>query len=793
MKRPLTGLAVVYATGIWAGAQVDWPVGWLLVFAALVLAGFFVFQRASLVWAAVGVAGMVGLRMSQTVPADDLARRLERRDQNVELRGVTLDDEAHRFRMGVEAVNDGTGWRPLRGRVLVFVSESARVPELRFGDRVQCAVILRVPPTATNPGQFDWRGWLGRNGIYFTGTIRQFDYAKVLERGVGPPVKGLALRLREVCERSLTAGLANEPALAGVLAAMVLGERSEIPAGTYSDFQRTGVFHVFSISGLHVALVTGVVVAALRLGRLPRRWCAVVAMPVLVLFVLATGARPGALRALVMACVWLTGWLAVRPVDGLNTLGASALGILAVDAGQLWDGGFQMSFAAVWALMVIAEPVERWLMRGMAVDPLVAPEVVPRWRHAVAPAVRWAVRLVSCSVAAWVGLVPLMALYFNLFTPVSLLANVVVVPVLGFNLALGIVSMVVGPWWEWGAVTFNHANLFVLEWLTGAVRWLGQWRWGHWFVIAPPVWQTVAFYGLVAAMVSRRVPVWGKAGGLGLAVVVAGGLAVAALREEAVEVTVLDLPDGVAAFVNPPGTAGDFVVNGGSDWSGPRTVLPFLRAQGVDRLAAQMLTRGDKAHAAGLATVMAEIPVGEALHNGAGSRSRFFWDWLQQAREQGQIITVMAAGATRVWPSGLKMRVWHPPARPTSDRSDDNSTVWSLEYGPTRVVFAADIGATVERRLPIGPADILVKGRHALEDSATDEFLDEVQPRVVVQAAGTRPTTRYPLPTARERIRARGIQYLSTDETGAVILRLTRDGYSIRTCLGADAPLGKRP
>jgi competence protein ComEC len=741
---------------------------------------------------AVGLAGAVGWRAARELPATDIGRRLERRDQNVTLRGVVLDDDGDRFRMAVEAVDRGAGWEELTGRVLVFVSEGVPAPAVRYGQRVECAALLRVAAAASNPGQFDWRGWLERRGIFFTATIRPFDYLKVLGPGRAPPLKGWALRLREVCLRSLRLGVGADAEWVGILAAMVLGERSEIPAGTYSEFQRTGVFHVFAISGLHVALVSGVVVAALRMSRLPRRWCAVVAIPLLVLFVLATGARPGAQRALAMACVWLVGWMAVRPVDGLNTFGAAALGVLVVDPGQLWDGGFQMSVAAVWALLVMAQPVERWLERWVGLDPWVAPVAAPWWWRGMEPLVRWGRRLVSCSVAAWVGLIPLLAMYFNLFTPVSLLANLVVVPALGLHLALGMASLLVGPWWEWGAGTLNHANVFALEAMTAAVRWLSRLPGGHWFVTTPAWWQVAGFYGVVAWVVSQRVPPRWKWAGLGAAAAVGAGLWVVAWRQPVVEVTVLDMPDGVAVFVNPPGTGGDFLVNGGTEWGARRTVLPFLRSQGVDRLAAQMLTRGDKAHAAGLVTVMRELPVGEAIHSGTGSRSKFFWSWLSQVRQQGQPVRVMAAGAERTWPGGLRLRVWHPPPWPASERSDDNSTVWSLEFGPTRMWFASDVGATVERSLRPPRAQIVVLGRHGLEESATDEFLDQVQPEVVIQLVGTRPMTRYPWPQTRERIEQRQIRYLATSETGAVTVRLTPAGYRIRTCRPTEAPLGRR-
>src|SRR6202142_449688 len=147
---------------------------------------------------------------------------------------------------------------------------------------------------------------------------------------------------------------------------MVLGKRSEIPTETYADFQRTGVFHVFAINGLHVGLVTAIVLIVLRLLRIPRRWCAVAAVPLLILYVFATGAHPGAVRALVMACVWLIGGMLVRPADSRNTLGAAALVILLFDPTQLFDGGFLLSFAVVLAIVTLTPLIEARLLSQVA-------------------------------------------------------------------------------------------------------------------------------------------------------------------------------------------------------------------------------------------------------------------------------------------------------------------------------------------------------------------------------------------------------------------------------------------
>jgi len=808
MKRPAVGLAIVFAAGIWLGAQVRWSPGWLAGSTILLLLAWRIRPVIVTIFLAVACAGMLSYRLAVTNSAPNhIANLLERREQNIALRGVIVsapDVSTDRcsFKLELAALNRGADWEPATGRVFLF---SHQPVQLQYGDAIECAAVLQLPLPAMNPGAFDWRQWLAHQNIQFTGTIRPADYCRVLATGCGRPVTALALRLRERFEQALRLGLENAPAVAGALTAIVTGERSEIPPDTYAEFQQTGVFHVFAINGLHVGLVTAVVMLLLRLLRVPRRWTAVPAIPLLVLYVFATGAHPGAVRALVMVGVWLIGGLLVRPVDLLSSLATAAIVILVWSPVQLFDGGFVLSFAVVtvlalltdkaatWKWMLNPDPAaaEHWWDAWLRPDPLIPRALVPGWRLTLTRVVTRVVLLASGSLAAWLGLVPLMAVYFHLFTPVSIVANPLVIPLLGGVIALGLASTVAHAVWPWLTLTLNNANFLVLSVLLHGVEWLSRWPWGHWFVQAPPVWLTVGYYAVLLVWmgrrISRRLKFWITGGAVAVAAVI-----LVMQHETVVEVTVLDLRDGMSVFVNLPGESDDFLVDGGSSWSGARVVVPFLRAQGVDSLAALVLTRGDKAHAAGLTVVARAVPVRRALQTDTGTRSKYFGEWLATVRRQRLEVVTLRAGADWQVTGKFRWRVLNPPVGVNYQRSDDNSLVLLLEYGPTRVLLASDIGQSVEHWLVANHVDlraqILVKGRHSTEPTGSDEFLDAVQPAAVVQAVNTEPSSRYLEPALRDRLRQRQIPFYRTDETGAVTIRLRRTGYKIRTYAADNSP-----
>ncbi|HUJ11289.1 MAG TPA: DNA internalization-related competence protein ComEC/Rec2 [Verrucomicrobiae bacterium] len=804
MKRPLTGLVLGYALGIGIGSLTDWPAATVFYWVAGLLVVFVFLNKTrfgiSALLAAVCAAGIFADRQATTISSPiDITRLVEPRDQNISLRGTIVSDTGYRtkpasgggrqqFELDLRALQHDGEWQPATGRILVFVSDARKPEAIRYGDLVAFTAILRVPQPLRNPGSFDWRAWLQRRGIRFTATIRKSDSIEVEAHHQANPIIRISLGLREQLERALQLGLEDEPKLGGVLAGMVLGERAEIPPDTYADFQHTGVFHVFAISGLHVGLVTGVVLIALHLLRVPRRWCGFVAIPLLVLYVFATGARPGAVRALVMACAWLIAWMLVRPADPLNTLAGAALVLLIWDPTQLFDGGFILSFMAVLALLMLSPRFEKTLRNLLAPDALLPRDFVPRWRLGIDPALIWFIRLVSASLAAWLGLLPLMAAYFHLFTPVSIGANLFVIPLLGVIIAIGITSLLAFFVWPWLTLTLNNANLFLIGTMLRGVQALGHWSFGHQFMQAPPWWWVLAYYACGALLLSswfsprrRRLAVSVAIPCIGVALVLNGG------RARKVDLTVLALSDGMAVFVDSPGERGDILIDGGSDWSGAHVVVPFLRARGVDRLAATMLTRGDKAHAAGLCVVANEVPTREAIYSGIPSRSKYYSQWKEHMQALQAPLRVMKAGDDLNLAAGVRLRVLNPPPDAVFSRSEDNALVLAIEFGATRVLHMSDVGDTIEKRLLKEIRDlhaqVIVKGQHGHEMSCTPEFLDAVRPEVVIQSVATSPSNRYPEPGLRERLAERGIALYRTDETGAVTIRLTRSGYEIRPFL----------
>ena len=211
---------------------------------------------------------------------------------------------------------------------------------------------------------------------------------------------------------------------AGAMSAIVLGDRGQIPKEINMAFRHTGTGHILVIAGLHMAMMTAMVIFILKLIRIPRPWQMGTGIFLVFTYALLTGGSIPVIRAAFMASVILASMSVELESDSLNSLCFAALILLLMDASNLFNTGFQLSFAAVAAIVILYAPIEKRL------------SFCPKWLSGA----------LSVSTAAWIGITPLQIWHFGTVAPVSLIANLFIVPLLDITVALGLVLALAGLW-----------------------------------------------------------------------------------------------------------------------------------------------------------------------------------------------------------------------------------------------------------------------------------------------------------------------------------------------------------
>ena len=326
----------------------------------------------------------------------------------------------------------------LAGQLVYFSAiRKVSVPPLRSGRYAVRGLLQPLPPDSDAADFNDYLANLG---------IRQRLMRAQIIREVRPPgalprfYAGAAERL----EKILTHGLDRHPEIVSVYLGMMLGEKAVLSTEQQNAFMRSGTFHIFSVSGLHVAAIALALLGLLRLARVPERIAVVVGLPVLWLYVQITGGSMPAVRAFLMIAFLLGTRVFRLPGNSLAALAGAALLTLLLDPRQLFSTGFQMSYAVVTALVLMGAPLaDKWLdaWRPFASLPKVSWQRWQRWTE------EGGRKFLAAFAASWVAFLastPSGIGYFELFSPGSLVANLLVIPLSSFALAAGFVSLLTG-------------------------------------------------------------------------------------------------------------------------------------------------------------------------------------------------------------------------------------------------------------------------------------------------------------------------------------------------------------
>ena len=670
-------------------------------------------------------------------------------------------------------------WQPASGGVAV------RTPGIlpgRFcgGCEVEIVGVLQPPGDPVAPGAFDYRTYLRRQGIYFQlRTLGTNDWQLVAAVAGGAPPPSVVDRFGAWAQRTLARGLPAEDEPLRLLWTMTLGWKAGLTNELSQPFMRSGTMHIFAVSGLHIALIAGMLVAVLRVLQVPRRVCGLLVIPLIWFYTGLTGWQASAIRSTVMMTIIILGWSLERPSDLLNSLALAAFAILLWDPQQIFQASFQLSFFCVLSLALFAGQFQRIGRGWLAPDPLLPDELRPRWQRCSRRALYWLAASLATSLAACLGSIPLIAYYFNLFNPVALLSNIVIVPLSSFALMSSLASLVVGAWAPALCELFNHAAWFFMWLMIRASEWFAALPGAWCYVRAPSSLQFALYYGTLISLTAGwlakpRLRVWVGAGLLLLGLACAGQWL--AMRPET-RVTVLPLRGGHAVFCAAPESADVFLRDCGDDSATQFVTQPFLKHEGVNRLPAFLLSHGDVRQIGGATNILCNFPPRQLITSPLRFRSpnyRSLFDGESAGRPPHRVVQ-----------RGERLGHWqvlHPDAGDAFSQADDNALVLHGDFGGVRLLLLSDLGRRgqelLRQRYPDLRADIIVTGLPTQGEPLHDSLIQLFQPRLIILADSEFPATRRAPPRLRERLAGTRIPTFYTRETSAVQIRLRHGKFT---------------
>lgn len=800
-------LGIVLATQLPSIPFVGWGGG---VFFALLAAGYAQFRkkralvslRPAAVRGAVALAGVclggVLLAHHQAIPASHVAHQVLEGDDTPEiwlegriLEEPTVGSSGTRLLLASSRFMAGTDTLAVEGKVSVFLGagrfgKQDPFPAMRAGDVIQVTGKLRRIGPRRNPADFDYAAYQARRGVWVSMSLYEAAAAAVvdhqpslLDRLVTPARTAVRTRIHRFILHDEARAIAQ---------ALLLGDRHALASDTREQFARTGLAHLLAVSGLHMLLVgmlfyrlLGPVLVRLRWIGLKLSWAsrerirALLTMALLLGYLLLAGASPSAMRAVIMAVLFIGGAVLQRTSNVLNTLGVAAVVILLLRPTQLFEVGFQLSFAAVGAIVTLYPVLEawlpsRWITRG--------------WRREV-------VSMVGVSLAASLGTLPVLLYHFGQASFAGVLLNVIAIPVTALTLGAAMLAVALAPVTSLAAV-FGAAADVLAQFLLILTAWGDAW-----LGFANIVFHIVD-NGWIAALVCFLIALvqWARPR-LRWRFVALGGMCIvgslwisvfSGVHQPDLEVVFFDVGHGDAALVSLPN--GNHVLIDTGERSafsdqGSRTILPHLERYGIDRLSAVVISHPHGDHLGGLPAILRGVPVGRVIHNGQLYDSDLFRE-TRMLLDSLQIPTqIAAAGDTLAWDPAVRTYVLGPATASEHADANDASVVLRMVYGQTAFLFTGDAEAEAEHALverygAFLQSEVVKVGHHGSRTSSTAAFVARVtgheQPIAVV-SVGRRSRFGLPNEEVMDRWQQNEAKVWTTAWGGALWLR--SDGTNV--------------
>jgi competence protein ComEC len=739
-------------------------------------------------------------KITGVIVASD-ARQLNR--QRCILRTEFLEDNGEPF--------------PVKGRIRLTVSGDA--PNLSTGDWIVFLGRIRSIRNFSNPGGFDYQRHMAFKKVWGSAYVPA-QKLTLIEKNVG---KGMGAIIPDARHRiSNLIDQIGDKEQQGVLKALIVGDREAISPELRTSFNRVGAGHLLAISGLHVGIIATAsflffkwILSYIRfflLNAWTKKGAVLLSIVPVLVYGLLSGMSPSTQRAVIMVIVFLTAFLFEKEHDLTNTLAIAAMMILIVYPPSLFSISFQLSFAAVLAIIY-----------GLSRIPIPWLSGQNRTRKQ-----KWAKASIKfyyffmTSFLAVLGTLPLVMYYFNQVSLVGIPANIIFIPLIGFVVVpFGILAVFICPFSVSGALVCLKAASAVLGLAIMIIKVVSGWPFAAIKTITPNYLEIFCFYVLFWVLLNLKSVQAGMPLALSknrrsqskksiqkpvvtvalLTVLVFSadlgyGLYQRYWRDD-VRVTMIDVGHGNASILELPYGYTMLIDGGGFSDNrvfdvGASIVAPFLWRKKIQTVDTVVLSHANSDHLNGLVYIAENFHVKQVWLNHE-SADTFGYRLFMETIKKNNIQMPAYRKITGVHDiNGVQVDVLYPP-EDFSEKSriqtwrnlDNNSLVLKASFGKVSFLFPGDIKTPAEYELVSTVGDklrstVLLAPHHGSKTSSSERFLEKVKPEVVVISSRYKSRFGFPHPSVLKRYQDMGCRVLETARNGAVSIRTDGRALTIR-------------
>jgi competence protein ComEC len=660
----------------------------------------------------------------------------------------------------------------IRGNLRITVphsSESSSPLKLFVHDKIKVSARLLSSKGLRNFNTSSLNAYLKSQNIHNRAFSKSSLLVERLESGKKYSPLHLVSVMRQKLQQKIENHFSSETSVLtpqeAVLEALLLGERSRMDPFVTKSLQKSGIYHLFAISGAHIAIISFFLFSLLKLSRVPARLSYLFVIVFLVFYAFLVEGRPSVMRATIMAVAFLLGKLIWRNVNLINTISISAFILLVFNPFSLFNVGFQLTFAATFSIILFFPRIIKYFPRL----PLRISEIL------------------VLSLTAQLGVFPFIASSFNRVTFSSLILNYAALPLVGLIMAGGYIFLPLSFASSFLAQQLAKGIEFFINLLISCSHLFDSFPLISYRIPTPHLFTIIGYFlFLLLLLLPSKI----RRQKLALAVLFLAFFAVLISYpfpslSKNLKLTFIDVGQGESILVEFPGRKKMLIDGGGQPEgtfdTGERVVSPFLWEKGIKKIDYLVLTHAHPDHLNGLKAVARNFKIGEywetfsplendsyaefkRLLSSSVSRKRLFRGHSHHERK-------------------VRIEVLHPEqGEPyVYTINNDQSLVLRLSYGQISFLLPGDIEIDAEKKILESSGQIksqvLKSPHHGSHSSSSEAFLDKVSPEIIVISVGEH--NRYGLPNQDilERYKKIGAKVYRTDVQGAV--EVSSDGQTI--------------
>ncbi len=712
---------------------------------------------------------------------------------NISLTGVITeipDTDSNRIRFVLDCrkfiTANGTDTFNVNGDVMtevrrnIFGKRNTPQPLLEAGDHISLMGKLSEAQGKRNPGEFDYGKYLRIHNIYKTFYAGGYENVSVISKNdIGPVYRYAVFPLKKYVIKTIDENYSGDEA--AFLKGLITGERSDISEEMKNFFVNAGVMHLIAVSGLNVAYIIISLTLLLSLFRIPVIIRVAVTILFLIFYCLFTGNSASIVRASIIGILVLIAIVIERKINFYNLIGVAAMIILINDTKQLFDAGFILSFSATISMVVFLRKFEFLFLnkikelniKGKKITILLA-------------------ALFFTSLSAQIGTIPITANYFSKISVISLLANIAAVPLSNLSLAVGFLQMLVAALSGHLSSVITEVNSLLLYIQLSFIKWCASLDFAYIQITNFTIADIICYYLILIILLSIKDKSRIVYSIILCFLILCGEYVYELDLTKKLCVTFMDVGQGDCSVIQTPGNRTILVDCGRTSFlsnSGERTIAPYLRRTGKDRIDILIITHLHLDHIGGINYLLENFKIGKIIESGQRFPSAFT-NTMDSLIDNKKITReVVRSGDYISELEDIRFYFLFPGSEfvdvngnTAGNNLNNGSVAFVLKFRDTEFFFSGDIEKESERFLcdtysDFLKTDVLKVAHHGSITSSTIPFIIKNKPAYAVISCGMNNKFKHPSDIILNRLERTGAKIFRTDLEGAAVME--SDGENI--------------